>query len=179
MTDIPHFPARLLLVDDDPSQIRLWEHVLRRDLGEQIQIEAMSDPHAALTHTLNHGVDILITDLSMPDVCGLDLVRCVKARNKYAQVLLITGTSTTDSLLASIDLGTTDYLLKPLAIETLVELVRQADARLRRWRHAWLQPCATVICNRRCRDVKRLARVSKPSASSGFLPQTPTEEQGA
>jgi CheY-like chemotaxis protein len=129
-------PASVLLADDDPAQVRLWRHVLRSGLAEDTPIEVMTDPLAAVTYVQNHMVDILVTDLSMPGIGGLDLLCCLKARNQCAQGVLITGTSTIESLLASIDLGSVDYLLKPFQPEVLVELVRQADARLQRWRVA-------------------------------------------
>ena len=129
-------PTRLLLVDDDPELLELWEHVLREAFDGQIHIDALSDSNAAIKLVQRHSFDILVTDLSMPDVNRLDLIRCVQSRNRCAQTLLITGTSTVESLLESVDLGAADYLLKPIQPEQLIEVVRSADARLNRWRVA-------------------------------------------
>jgi len=136
MSEGTRFHARLMLVDDDPAQARLWERMLRRGLGKDMVIDVLTDPLAALTYAQDYSVDILVTDLSMPEICGLDLLRCVKARNKCAQVLVITANSTTAALFESIDLGAADYLLKPFQPEVLVDLVRQAVARIDRWREA-------------------------------------------
>ena len=82
-----HCPTRLLLVDDDPELLELWEHVLREAFDGQIHIDALSDSNAAIKLVQRHSFDILVTDLSMPDVNGLDLIRCVQSRNRCAQTL--------------------------------------------------------------------------------------------
>src|SRR4051812_47537597 len=129
-------PVRLVLIDDDPAQLRILERVLRRGLAPHIEIEALSDPHEALIRLQTEWVDILLTDLSMPDISGLDLLRCVKDRNRCVQVMLITAIASSDALLEAIDLGASDYLLKPVEHRLLVGLVHQAAARLQRWREA-------------------------------------------
>ena len=81
-------------------------------------------------------LDILVTDLEMPGVNGLELLRCAKRRNVCAQVLFVTGHSTLDALTDALELGATDYLLKPLDQAELVELIGDAERRVRRWREA-------------------------------------------
>jgi DNA-binding NtrC family response regulator len=129
-------PVRLVLIDDDPAQLRILERVLRRGVASHIEIEGLTDPREALDRLQSEWVDILLTDLSMPEISGLDLLRCVKERNRFVQVLLITAVASSDALLEAIDLGASDYLLKPVDHQLLVGLVNQAADRLYRWREA-------------------------------------------
>ncbi len=125
--------STLLLVDDDPSMVRLLAKVIERSLGDQVKIETLTDPVEALSRIESGGVEILLTDLEMPGVDGLDLLKSAKSRNAYTQVLLLTGHSTRDALLEALESGATDYLLKPVDQEQLLELVSQAYSRLQRW----------------------------------------------
>lgn len=129
-------PVRLVIIDDDPAQLRILERVLRRGLASHIEIEGLTDSREAFARLQTEWVDILLTDLSMPDINGLDLLRCVKERNRCVQVLLITAVASSDALLEAIDLGASDYLLKPVDHRLLVGLVNQAADRLCRWREA-------------------------------------------
>ena len=116
--------------------MRLLAKVIERSLGDQIEIETLTDPKAARERIDKGGVNILLTDLEMPGINGLELLRCAKRRNAYTQVLFLTGHSSQDSLLDALELGATDYLLKPVDQNELLELIRQAYARQQRWRQA-------------------------------------------
>ncbi len=126
------------MVDDDPDIVRLLIKVIKRALNDEIDIESLTSPGAARKRLDEGGVDILITDLEMPGVSGLELLRCAKRRNACTQVLLITGHSTRDALLDALELGATDYLVKPIDQLELVEILIQAQDRTRRWRQALL-----------------------------------------
>ena len=128
--------STLLLVDDDPNMLRLLAKVIERSYGDQITIEYLSDPAEALKRIDQGGVDILLTDLEMPEINGLELLRCAKKRNPYTQVFLLTGHSSQDAILDALELGATDYLLKPVDQQELLELVGQAQSRQQRWRQA-------------------------------------------
>ncbi|MGC3969902.1 MAG: response regulator [Pirellulales bacterium] len=126
----------LLLVEDDPLQLRIYKHVLLREFGADIDLECFSDSDEALARIQRGHVDILLTDLQLPGVGGLRLLRELNGRNRSAQALMMTATSTSTSLLEALEYGAVDYLLKPIDHELLIRLVRQADDRLRRWRVA-------------------------------------------
>ncbi len=132
-------PSSLLVVDDDPSMTRLVVTVLKRALGDAITIEALTDPAVARERIDEGGIDILLTDLEMPAINGLDLLRCAKRRNACTQVLFFTGHSSQDALLSALELGAVDYLLKPVDQQDLVELITQAHHRQQRWRRALVE----------------------------------------
>ena len=129
----------LLLIDDDPAMVRLLTALLERSLGDKIEIESFTDPTAAERRLGTGEVDILLTDLEMPELNGLELLRCAKKRNAATQVLLLTGHSTHEALLNALELGAADYLLKPVDEAALIELVGQAHGRAVRWRRTLVE----------------------------------------
>lgn len=131
------FPKlRIVLVDDDPSQARLYDNVLERRFGPAVEVATFTDSRRAAEHLGDHLVDVLITDLRMPNVDGLELIRVARNRSNNAQVLVMTATSTADSLVDAAEAGASDYLLKPFSNDVLIDLVGQAQQRLARWRTA-------------------------------------------
>ena len=135
----------LMLVDDDPSMLRLLERIIERSFGGRMKVYALTDPDEARRCLERNQVDILVTDLEMPGIDGLELLRHAKRRNPCAQVLFVTGHSTIEALAEAMEAGATDYLLKPLDQAELVALVADAEKRLRRWQEAL---AATVDCSR-------------------------------
>jgi len=127
---------RLLVVDDDPSMIRLLTTILNKEFGDDLTIVALEDPNEALRWAEFNVVDILITDLEMPQLNGMDLLAAVKRRNACTQVFFLTGHTSLGALVDALELGATDYLLKPLDRKVLVEIINDARKRLRRWQEA-------------------------------------------
>lgn len=143
---LPPSVIQVLVVDDDPTIVRLAEAVIAHSFGEQIRIKAVADPQAAREWLETETVDLLITDLEMPGISGLQLLRYAKQRNAWTQVFVLTGHSTLDAVTDAMDLGASDYLLKPVRDAELVEAVEQASRRLKRWREAACQGAITVGC---------------------------------
>lgn len=125
--------TRLVLVDDDPSMVRLLTTVIRQSFASGVEITAFTDPEEAQQWIETKIVDVLITDMEMPGIDGLDLLRCAKQRNAFTQVLFITGGSSLGALTDALELGATDYLLKPVDHDEVVELIRHVQQRQQRW----------------------------------------------
>ena len=96
----------------------------------------MDDPLVALRHLETELVDLLVTDLEMPAVSGLDLLVEARSCNPCTQVVVVTGHSTIDALLEALELGASDYLLKPLDRNDLIRVVDESLRRCVRWRAA-------------------------------------------
>ena len=126
----------VLIVDDDPSVVRLLEAVVTHEFGDQLDVETLVESVDACHRIDVGGVDILVTDLEMPGMNGIELLRAAKRRNAFTQVLFLTGHSTQEAILDALENGATDYLLKPVDQQSLVDLVRQALCRVQRWRLA-------------------------------------------
>lgn len=134
MPTLPHL--RIVIVDDDPQQAQLYDAKLNNRFGTEVEITTFTDSERAAEHLDDHLVDVLITDLRMPHIDGIELIRIANNRSASAQILVMTATSTSDSLVDAAEAGATDYLLKPFSIDVLVELVVEARRRLGRWRSA-------------------------------------------
>jgi DNA-binding NtrC family response regulator len=128
--------TKLLLVDDDPGMVRLLARIIERSFGNDIEMQSLTDPAKARETIEKDLIDILVTDLEMPGVNGLGLLRSAKHRNSLTQVLVMTGHSSLDALSDALELGATDYLLKPLDQAELIEILGQAQKRVQRWRQA-------------------------------------------
>ncbi|QDU95435.1 response regulator transcription factor [Lignipirellula cremea] len=130
-------PSTLLLVDDEPHIVSLLSTLIKRSFSDRIRLEVMTDPRQALARIEEGGLDILLTDLQMPLVSGLDLLRAARRRSIATEVIFLTGQSTQEALLEALENGASDYLLKPVNDhQQFVELIEQYHARQNRWRQA-------------------------------------------
>ena len=129
---------KLLLVDDDPDMIRLLTSVISCAADVDFDVESLTDPVDAKSRIEEGGIDILVTDLEMPGINGLELLQCAKRRNAATQILFMTGHSTQEALLAALEHGASDYLLKPVNQIELLSLLRHAYERQQRWKQALL-----------------------------------------
>ena len=122
----------LVMVDDDVAIVRIVEHIVAQHLSDLFDIVTFADSRAALEWVNEYGCDVLISDLEMPGVGGLDLLRAGKGRQADTQTILLTAHSSWDRIAEAIEQGVNDYLLKPIDQAQLVELLRQKHRTLSR-----------------------------------------------
>ncbi|MBU0552492.1 sigma-54 dependent transcriptional regulator [Myxococcota bacterium] len=119
---------RILLVDDAESTLE----VLRRNLeSEGYHVRAARDVPEALNALNDHPVDLVITDIKMPKISGLELVRHIRENTHDVEVMVITGYPNVEGAVAAMKHGATDYLSKPFTDTELLEAVRRVVERLR------------------------------------------------
>lgn len=128
----------LLVLDDDPATMRLVTKILETALGDRLAIASLTDPEEARAWLDRHCCDILISDIEMPGMDGLDVLRFAKRRNAWTQVVFLTGHSTWDRIAEAVESGASDYLVKPINRQELVELVTHLCSRYERWQTAVL-----------------------------------------
>jgi DNA-binding response OmpR family regulator len=124
--------ARILVADDDPKHAQLIRLYLER---EGHQVLTVGDGRAALDQARARRPDVLILDIMMPLVDGLDVCRILRAESDVA-ILLVTARSSENDMLLGLDIGADDYLSKPVSPRELTARVR---ALLRRTRSAGQQ----------------------------------------
>jgi EAL domain-containing protein (putative c-di-GMP-specific phosphodiesterase class I)/CheY-like chemotaxis protein len=118
-------PSRVLLVDDDLDICRDYARALRRS-GLNV-VTATSAPEA-LTLLANDTVNVIVSDIAMPSMSGIELLRVVRERDLDLPVVLMTGSPSLDTAIQALDYGATSYLRKPVDLERLTETVwRAAD----------------------------------------------------
>jgi DNA-binding response OmpR family regulator len=118
--------AHLLLIEDDP---RIRE-IVERGLGDQgFTISTAPDGSAGLELVDELDLDLLLLDLLLPGIDGLDVLAEVRARKPELPVVALTALDDTGSKVGGLDAGADDYVTKPFSIDELAARVR---ARLRR-----------------------------------------------
>ncbi|APX94657.1 nitrogen regulation protein NR(I) [Halomonas sp. 1513] len=124
MTD----PARIVIVDDD----RAIRWVLERALAQpDLEVESFERADTALDGLLKRPPDVLVTDIRMPGLDGLDLMAKVREAHPDMPVIVMTAHSDLDSAVASYQGGAFEYLPKPFDVDEALALVRRAVAHAR------------------------------------------------
>ncbi len=124
---------RVLHVDDDPSVTRLVATLLGR---AGIEVTSINDPTTAIDTIVRDNFRVVVLDMDMPEIDGLNLLQQVKKHDGGIQVIMLTGIVTTTVALESMRLGANDCLFKPLKESgELIEAIADAFDRIERWRH--------------------------------------------
>ncbi|MGH8005270.1 MAG: sigma-54-dependent transcriptional regulator, partial [Limisphaerales bacterium] len=116
-------PLEIVLVEDDPSFLRVMEFSLKK---EGFAVTSFPDGEQALPYLLNNKASLFITDLAMPKVGGIELLRRLSGQGSKATPVVITAYGTVETAVEAMKLGAFDYLTKPFSPEELVLVVRQA-----------------------------------------------------
>jgi DNA-binding response OmpR family regulator len=120
---------KILIVDDDPHIARLLVHVLNRDGHD---IHHASTGSAALAAAISTEFDVLISDLMLPDLQGIEIIRAIKAQSPTIPVLVISGLDPQKWKKPCEDAGAARYLAKPFNISELRKEIYYVDkARIR------------------------------------------------
>ena len=128
MSAEPAETARILVVDD--------ERVIREILAEFLTLEGFSvhtveDGEKALTELRLRPYDLLITDLKMPKLSGLQLLEKIEQERLGVLTVLMTGFGTVETAIEAMKKGAYDYLLKPFKVEEVIHVVERALYRQR------------------------------------------------
>ncbi len=118
--------ARILVVDDDRDMVRGLDDNLTL---EGYEVLTASDGETGLTAALSQKPDLVILDILMPGMDGLDVCRRLRRQNKDVRILLLTAKGQETDKVLGLELGADDYLSKPFG---LLELLARVKAQLRR-----------------------------------------------
>ncbi|NNE09589.1 MAG: sigma-54-dependent Fis family transcriptional regulator [Gemmatimonadetes bacterium] len=120
--------GRILVVDDSPETLELVQRNLQAERYTVYLASSVADAIEFLTST---SIDLVITDLKMPKVSGLDLVRHVRENLKDTEVVMMTGYPSVGSAVEAVKGGAHAYLSKPFTDQELLSAVREALDKLR------------------------------------------------
>jgi len=117
---------QLLLVDDEERFLETTKRLL-----EKRGVEALTATDAldALTILDAQRVDVVVLDVKMPGLDGVEVLRKIKQEQPLVEVIMLTGHASVESAIAGLKLGAFDYLMKPCDISALLEKVNQAYAK--------------------------------------------------
>jgi len=116
---------RILIVDDEQSMRELLAILLKKDGFEVVTAASRADAAAALK---NSTVDLVLTDVRLPDGDGLEVLRHVKAASPATAVIVMTAYGTTETAVAARKLGAEAYVLKPFDVDEVRIVIRDALA---------------------------------------------------
>jgi EAL domain-containing protein (putative c-di-GMP-specific phosphodiesterase class I) len=116
-------PGTILLVDDEPEALRAFERMLR---GVGYQVEAFTSAREAIKRVSAGGVHVVVSDISMPEMTGVELLRTIRAYDADLPVVLVTGLPAIDSATDAVEYGAFKYIVKPFEPEVLRSAVERA-----------------------------------------------------
>lgn len=122
--------ARVLVVDDEKS-IRLSVQEFLRDAG--YEADAAEDSRSALALLADGNYDVVISDIVLPGVSGVTLLKAIRDASPDVQVIMMTGEPTVETAADAVRSGASDYLAKPVTKDEILNAVRRAAATKRMW----------------------------------------------
>ncbi len=113
----------VLLVDDEPDIVEILEMVLRE---EEMDVFTSKSGREALDVLRNRKVDVVVSDIRMPDLTGVELLRQAKQVSPQTAFVMMTAFASTETAIEALQHGAFDYLTKPFKMEELKSIVLQA-----------------------------------------------------
>jgi DNA-binding NtrC family response regulator len=139
--------AKVLFVDDEVAFVEaLSKRLEKRDLDV---IPAHSGPEALKKLAENTAVEVVILDVKMPGMDGIEALKEIKKGFPLVEVIMLTGHATVESAIDGMKIGAFDYLMKPCEIDVLVTKVTEAATRKRQHEEKIIQARLKAITTRR------------------------------
>ncbi len=117
---------KVLIVDDE---LDFREIIVKRLRARNIEVSGVESGHLALEALESSEPDVIILDVRMPGLDGIETLREIKKKKPLTEVIMLTGQASVDSGIKGMQLGAFDYLIKPIALDELLEKVRMAYER--------------------------------------------------
>jgi two-component system response regulator HydG len=166
---------KILIVDDDRAILTLVGSVA---LAEGFDVATTVDGADALQQLNSRPVDLVLVDLRMPGVTGLDVLRAIRSVNARCRVVLMSGHATIDSAVTAVKLGAMDYLTKPFDLQRLRDLFasvrsesddRRALLKLEGDAARHVEFCGMIGRGQEMQDVFELIRRLAPHARTALV----------
>jgi|GEM_PF-606752 len=127
LAETPRPQPRILVVDDEPHVVQIFQDLLAQ---RGYEVASSSNGDDAIVKVTNGNFDLVLTDINLPGVDGLEVVRAAKAADKDTCVILITGYASTTTAIDALRQGAYDYITKPFDLwETAKAIERGLESR--------------------------------------------------
>ncbi len=117
-------PEKILIVDDEPDMLRLLNMILKDRTPYEIM--TTNNPVEALELAKKGGFDVLITDLKMPGLDGIELLNAVRSFDQDIPIIIITAYATAESAAEAMEKNAFDFITKPFRKEQILFTVEKA-----------------------------------------------------
>ncbi len=125
---------KLLIVDDEEEILSMLERNLSL---EGYEVFTAADPYKAIDMMKAELFNLVLCDIRLPGMSGLDLLKIFKKINPLSNVLMMTGYSSMFYVVGCLGSGAMDYFVKPFGnLETVIKVLDEARSRIRRWQDA-------------------------------------------
>lgn len=114
---------RVLLVDDE---VEFLDTLLKRMRKRQVEATGVYSGEEALRTLESSPVDVVVLDVKMPGMDGIDALKAIKERHPMVEVIMLTGHANVEVAIQGMELGAFDYLMKPMDIDELLYKVQDA-----------------------------------------------------
>ena len=157
---------KLLMVDDE---VKFLESISKRLVLKNFDVTTASNGKEAIASAEIGLFDVAVVDFQMPGMDGAQVLKALKDKHKYLEIIMLTGHATVDSAVECTKLGAFKYLEKPYAFEKLVETITEAyEARLKKkFEHN----------QKRMEEIQRLSLGSSPLGLLKALARLDNEEK--
>ena len=115
--------TQIMIVDDEENILKLMQHSLQ-EKGHNVAV--FSDAEDAIEEIEKEAYDLIITDLKMPKLSGIEFVKMVKTISPKTDLIVMTGYPSVETAVECMKLGATDYIVKPLDLEYLNIIVEKS-----------------------------------------------------
>lgn len=115
--------CNVLFVDDE---VDFLETLLKRMKKRQLNASGVNSGEEALAYMMNHPVDIVVLDVRMPGMDGIETLKKMKKINPMLEVIMLTGHACLEVAREGMECGAFDYLLKPISLDDLLYKVQDA-----------------------------------------------------
>ncbi len=116
----------ILLVDDEPRTIQGIQKVLNEHYQGTLHVQSVANGHEALVCLRREPIDLLITDIRMPGMSGIELVSALREEKNFVTTILLTGHAEFKYAKSAITLNVISYLLKPIGKQKLISEIDHA-----------------------------------------------------
>ncbi len=118
--------CRVLLVDDEQEFLETLKKRLKK---RKILVDGVSSGEMAIEYLNKHPVDVVVLDVKMPGMDGIQTLKVIKREYPFVEVIMLTGHANIEVALKGMELGAFDYLIKPMDIDDLVYRIEDAYKR--------------------------------------------------
>lgn len=134
----------VLIVDDEVEINNTLTRFL--ELEDRYSIDSVTDPFEALEKVKREKIHILLSDIMMPGMSGIELLEQVKMVDGLTQVIMMTAYSTIDKVVDCLEKGANDYILKPFDdLEEVKKVIDITAEKLSRWKQALIESNKNTI----------------------------------
>jgi two-component system, OmpR family, response regulator len=117
---------KVMIVDDEQDFL---ETIIKRLKARKVDVTGAASGQKALELLAAQDYDVIVLDVKMPGMDGIETLKEIKKRKPLTEVIMLTGHASVESGIQGMQLGAFDYVMKPAALDELLEKMRQAYER--------------------------------------------------